>query len=184
MGKGQQVDRSRAGVQGDTGCIFYLPHDALEYRVSGHVPGVDDAPCTVPAFTGEFEAAVCIAIELYRVITHQQLFNGSRAFFDQLPDRRRVGRAGTRFHDVVCQQAGRSTAVIDDATLGPVTVGVVGPALEDQCNAQTGLCCIQRIGHAGKAGPDNQAICSYDFHLADVTANSHSRQRKLERKPP
>ncbi len=75
----QQVNRDRAGMLGNSGCLRHPPGHVGKYRMPGQVLRMDDAAGAVPALACKLQPAAFITVKFHVQLIHQEIPDGSRA---------------------------------------------------------------------------------------------------------
>ena len=100
----------------------------------------------------------------------QQLLHRARAFAHEMLDRHGIRRAIAGLEDVARQRGGIVRRVVDDPALRPVAVGRERLGERKQFDGEAELRGVQRIGRAGEAGADDEAVGAKDLHAINGVA--------------
>ncbi len=164
MREGREVDGGEIAAARDARRAVDPAREGGEDGVAGGVLRVDDAALAVAALAGEVELARRVAVEVDVQFVEEELLHRDRALADELVDGGGVGRAVARGHDILRELGGIGARVVDDAALGPVAVGAERFAEGEELDLEAGAGGVPRVGGAGEAGPEDEAVGVDDAH--------------------
>ena len=164
MGQGEEVDRHPARAARYPARRVDPPGHCAQDGMAGGVLRMDDPALPVAALTREVEVSLGIAVESDSQVVDQHLLDDARPLAHQLLHGSGIGHVVPRLQDVARQGCRVRARVIDDAPLGPVAVGLQRIGKREELARQPRLGGPERVGRAGQAGPDDEAIRPEDAH--------------------